>query len=407
MQCRIAVFVTQFVLCWSSEFRGNIQKNIALDTKYFNAERHHKAPMFDMFWCIYWGSILLVAVLIFKIATLKTHVGEDEKSMTIGEAWATSGQEEEDDDGEDLPQNMWALNLLASLGRAKFESNNVHINIWLIVVVSAFMGTIQLSALFLMIHDLDPNADPYTIHPSTPFGSPWTVNAMKVIMTIFMVIALVSEAGQCNKVMMASLELADDQFRIQGVLVSGAADENCNGNYKLIGSTGDQDKFKNAKNVIICCRADKDEKKWIIDNDKDNTDLGQYAVITVSRSSRIIPLLMEVFQYIIAIAVTWCGVAVILSFQSVPDIIYSSMSIMCIAGVDEMFFECFDAVFGLSAEWKTSAKQKKAKSWESSGWFTAFMKFLLAFPMLLGVFVLCRAWHTGFMPTDRIRNWFH
>ena len=25
------------------------------------------------------------------------------------------------------------------------------------------------------------------------------------------------------------------------------------------------------------------------------------------------------------------------------------MSIMCISGVDEMFFECFDAVFGLDA----------------------------------------------------------
>merc|ERR1719329_574989 len=62
------------------------------------------------------------------------------------------------------------------------------------------MGFIQISALFLMCHDLDPTAKPYTVRPSSPYGSVWTVNSMKVIMTVFMVVALVSEAGQCQKV---------------------------------------------------------------------------------------------------------------------------------------------------------------------------------------------------------------
>jgi len=276
---------------------------------------------------------VVVSVFIFFVSTRM--MGNEKNKGKALEGDAEGAGDDDDDGGRDLDQNMWALILVAAVGRAKFESTGAPISTWVIVLVSIFMGSIQLTALFLMIHDLDPNADPFTVKPSTPFGSPWTVNSMKVIMTIFMVIALVGEAGQCQKVFEIGLAIKEQHFV----------------------------------------------------------------------TSRWVPLGMELFQYVIALCVTWSGVAVILSFQSVPDIIYSSMSIMCISGVDEMFYECFDSVFGLDAKFDIK-KDELDQHWLDSvpGWLTALMKFLLAFPMLLGIFCLVRAWHSGCMPTDRVRD---
>lgn len=315
-----AVLLLSCVLCSGTDLRGKsnlIAKHLQVAAPTHNPK--HDANMIDMYFLLYWGVVAVVTFGIMFISKSRQSDGDASKDA-------------KDEEKDELPRNMWALILVSAIGQAKFESNEKPMSTWLVVLVSLFMGTIQLTALFLMIHDLDPNANPYTVKPSTPFGSPWTVNSMKVIMTIFMVIALVSEAGQCNKVFSVGLQIKDAKFS----------------------------------------------------------------------SSRKIPLAMELFQYIIAISVTWSGVAVILSFQSVPDIIYSSMSIMCISGVDEMFFECFDAVIGLDADFEVDNSDLD-EVYEKPGWLQVLMKFLLAFPMLLGVFVLARAWHTQTMPTDRVR----
>lgn len=321
----IVILLLSFAFCSGSDLRGKSSlMGKHLDVSSHQTGNKSQPTFFDGFWLVYWGSVALVAFLIVFI-TRKGRKNPKENDESGSDA-------PEEKEPEELPRNMWALILVSAIKQARFESSGKEISPWFVVLVSLFMGTVQLTALFLMIHDLDPNADPYTVKPSTPFGSPWTVNSMKVIMTIFMVIALVSEAGQCNKVFSVGIQVNDDNFCV----------------------------------------------------------------------SRKIPLAMEFFQYIIAISVTWSGVAVILSFQSVPDIIYSSMSIMCISGVDEMFFECFDAVVGLDASFDVKQSELDEK-YEKPFWLQAIMKFLLAFPMLLGVFVLARAWHTGAMPTDRVR----
>jgi len=322
------------LVCSGTDLRGNPGSTaLQLDVPPHQLRSDSEsAPFFDAFWMGYWGS---VASVVFLIACLSQNVNTQLDKATNDIQAQNQDNGDSDDEGdegetEELPRNMWALILVSGLGQAKFETNEKPISMWLAVLVSLFMGTVQLTALFLMIHDLDPKADPYTLKPSTPFGSPWTVNSMKVIMTLFMVIALVSEAGQCNNVFSMGMNVKADKFRC-------------------------------------------------------------------------VPLVMELFQYVIAISVTWSGVAVILSFQSVPDIIYSSMSIMCISGVDEMFFECFDAVFGLDASFKIQNSDLD-KNYVKPFWLCGLMKFLLAFPMLLGVFVLARAWHTETMPTDRVRS---
>lgn len=323
-----AVLLLSCVLCSGTDLRGKsnlIAKHLQVAAPITHNPKHD-TNMLDVPFLLYWGVVAVVTFGIMFISKSRPESSDETADDDVS-------KDAKDEETDELPRNMWALILVSAIGQAKFESNEKPISTWLVVLVSLFMGTIQLTALFLMIHDLDPNADPYTVRPSTPFGSPWTVNSMKVIMTIFMVIALVSEAGQCNKVFSVGMQIKDEKFI----------------------------------------------------------------------SSRTIPLAMELFQYIIAISVTWSGVAVILSFQSVPDIIYSSMSIMCISGVDEMFFECFDAVIGLDADFEVDNSDLD-EAYEKPGWLQVLMKFLLAFPMLLGVFVLARAWHTQTMPTDRVRS---
>lgn len=340
-------------------------------------DRPKHAPFFDAFLFIYWGIVAvitgLIAMLMNKQVEAEVPLREDEepnakqlkRRMSVAEYILGSpgaphehleNQEQEDDDededeGEELPHNTWALILIASIGQAKF-SNGRPIPAWLVCVVAIFMGFIQMAALFLMCHDLDPTSEPLTVQPSTPYGSVWSVNSMKVIMTIFMVVALVSEAGQCQKVFCQAMAVHESRLTAP---------------------------------------------RWV-------------------------PMIMEVMQYLIAIAVVWAGVSVILSFQAVPDIIYSSMSIMCISNVDEMFFECMDAVLGIEADFvvkectcekvrcsKGSAEELAMRAdgdfhYELAGSVNFAMKFLLAFPVLFGVFLFLRAWYTGFMPTDRIHT---
>jgi len=333
-------------------------------------ERPKHAPFFDMFLFVYWGIVAAIAGLIALVMNkeVEAEMPSDEpnakhnmKRMTVSEYILGSppvvrqdldddDEDEDEDEGEELPHNTWALILIATVGQAKF-SNGRPIPAWIVCVIAVFMGTIQMAALFLMCHDLDPTAEPLTVRPSTPYGSVWTVNSMKVIMTIFMVVALVSEAGQCQKVFCQALRVHESRLT----------------------------------------------------------------------SPRWVPLVMEVVQYLIAIAVVWAGVSVILSFQAVPDIIYSSMSIMCISNVDEMFFECMDAVLGIDADFvvkETTAPKRYRKGtaedlalradgdfhYDLSSSINFVMKFLLAFPVLFGVFLFMRAWYTGFMPTDRIHS---
>jgi len=307
-----------------------------------NVEEQTPVAVIDRFWLLYWGSVAAVVLL---AAYLSPRGKQTDNSLEAdgGQAVVKVREDERDEDedeadgeeeGVELPENMWALILIAALGQATIESSDKVISMWWVVVLAVFMAMIQITALFLMIHDLDPHASPYTVKPSTPFGSAWTVNSMKVIMSIFMTIALVGEAGQVYNVV----------------------------------------------NLGMRVKAEK-----------------------LGRKERLAALTMEVFQYVIGICVTWSGVAVILSFQSVPDIVYSSMSVLAISGVDEMFYSCFDAICGLNADFKIPNKDIDEK-YEAPLPLRVLLRFSLAFPMLLGAFVLARAWHTGTMPTERVRS---
>jgi len=271
--------------------------------------------------------------------------------------WTTTFEDRESVHIEDvkldtthLPENMWTLCLIAALSQAKIpgssKKNAVLLRANIVAAICIVMAFIQMAALFLIIHDIDPNSDPVTTDPSSPFGSPMSVNSMKVIMTLLLAIALVSEAGQCKATFQAGLE-------------------------------------------VYGCR------------------LG---------SSRWLPLAMISIQYLVGIAVVWAGCCAILSFQSVPDIIYSSMAITCISNVDEFFYGAFEEATGLDADFHvmkrlildngddTSATLRDHKNSVRPLPFTYhfFSKLCLFFPMVFAGAVFGRAWYTGHMPSERV-----
>merc|ERR1719463_910011 len=68
--------------------------------------------------------------------------------------------------------------------------------------------------------------------------------------------------------------------------------------------------------------------------------------------SRCLPMMMPVVQYLIIAGVVWGGVSVILSCQAVPDILYNSLAITFIVGVDELFYEFFSKILDLESEFE-------------------------------------------------------
>jgi len=94
-----------------------------------------------------------------------------------------------------LAPNVFSLMLVAARGEAKDRKQNI-LSPKLVFVAGLAMGLIQFLTLFLVVYDIDPSASPYTTKPGSPWKtSPLTVNTMKVVMTFFLGMYVVSEAA--------------------------------------------------------------------------------------------------------------------------------------------------------------------------------------------------------------------
>jgi len=272
-----------------------------------------------------------------------------------------------------LPENMWALNLVAAIGQAKTGRHDI--SALFTGVVSLFMATLQISVLFLVVHDINPHATPVTTVSSDPWiDTGWTVNCMKWLMVTFMSVLMVTEAGECRITLTAILETNSHRLA---------------------------------------------QPRWFL-------------------------MFICSFQYIIMLFVIWGGVAAVLSFQSVPDILYSSMSITYIAKVDEAFYIMLDQLLDLEADFTVVHGRKVSKMTSDSLWssldidgdgavtrdeFHKFQEtqmamvhderlrpeklshavsialhFMAAFPCLLGYAMIGRAMYSNVMPTQRLHK---
>jgi hypothetical protein len=205
----------------------------------------------------------------------------------------------------ELPGNMWTLNLVSAISQAKIGKHFV--NGYLTCFLTLGMASLQIFALFLVVHDINPDATPVTTVPKDSWiEGGWSVNTMKWLMVTFMSLLMVTEAGECRTLLTCILET-------------------------------------NSHRLLL--------PRWFL-------------------------FIVCSFQYIIMLIVIWGGVAAVLSFQSVPDILYSSMSITYIAKVDEAFFVMLVQLLDIQAD----------------------------FPVFMGFALIGRAMTTNVMPTDRFHD---
>mmetsp|Transcript_34982 Transcript_34982/g.96755 ORF Transcript_34982/g.96755 Transcript_34982/m.96755 type:complete len:430 (-) Transcript_34982:115-1404(-) len=315
----------------------------------------------DVFFLVYWGAISTAVVIFiyFRWHTFKPY-------PVAGEAPEKSK----------LPVNIWTLNVVAAVRQAKvgeFDMSPV-----LVGIIAVCLGSIQMFALFLVVHDIDPDADPVTTKSSSPWiKSGWSVNCMKWLMVSFLSAQMVKEAGQCKEMFAATM-------------------------------------ITNRNRLCV---------------------------------PKCFLFFIASIEYLVLILVVWGGVAVVLSFQAVPDILYSSMAIVFVASVDGAVFEMFHQLFDIKAdftivhgvvatpktcfteldsdgdgyvsmqEWftamgrasiqndpATAAENKNLQGEQISFGADLFFRLLTAFPAFLAFFMISSGFYLHQSPTEEVHE---
>jgi len=112
----------------------------------------------------------------------------------------------------------------------------------------------------------------------------------------------------------------------------------------------------------------------------------------------IFAVLVPCFHYLITLGTILGGVAVVLSCQQTPSILYNSLAILFITRVDEVVYEYCSEMFGLNVDWVIPAPNWDILEWKSM----LLRQFVVAVPMLWGYALLGRAWYTNIMPVSAL-----
>lgn len=337
-------------------------------------ERVHystRPPLFDVYFFIYWGVVFLcfvVAAMLIAHFKRVDILQQSHATMNVTHSWKCLHHHPPLQDLTiELPRNVWSMNLVAALDRAYFGKHwTIPIPVYAVAFVSICMGSIQIFAVYLVVHDINPDAHPVTKVASSPWvDDPWTVNAMKWVQVFFLTVAAVPEVNQARTLFLAAMMVEKTKISV-------------------------------SRSFLIC---------------------------------------LAVFQYLVDIGVIWCGVCAVLSFQAVPDMIYSSMAILFVLNVDETLFEFFEHVLLIEADFVLTSQAARDRGEEAEdsdgelagrpevddprgvpesgdklGDFRAqdlsiaqemAVKAVVLFPVLLGFFLISRAWQSDVMPNSR------
>jgi len=236
---------------------------------------------------------------------------------------------------------MWNFFAVVALDKASMASKG-SMSILAVGIGNLLLGALQMFTIFLLVHDIDPNADPVTEVPSSPWKrTTWSVNCMKWIQVTFMSMALASEVSQAMQLFTLTVVLDADSFLVHRVFV----------------------------------------------------------------------MLMAVGQYVVTLWVLFGGVAVVLSFQAVPDILYSSMAIVFISSIDDLMYQFVESVFDIDADFQLPEGVPSSPSHEHcrDGWLHVWLptmsRAVSVFPLVFAVFLMGESWYHNTMPNAWIRAW--
>lgn len=123
--------------------------------------------------------------------------------------------------------------------------------------------------------------------------------------------------------------------------------------------------------------------------------------------SRVHLMILAVLHYLITMGVVIAGVSVILSCQDVGSILFNSLAVTFINGLDDTIYKFFEGVCGIESDFKIVHKDLDGDGepdiWDMPLWADVLQRFVILFPCLYGVFLIGRAWYTGKMPSVVLR----
>ncbi|CAK0908438.1 unnamed protein product [Prorocentrum cordatum] len=279
--------------------------------------------MFGEFFVIYWGIVAVaLSVWVYHTWAQSRHgsCGSDSDELryahsTVSLAFVDHGNRRE------LSQNMWNFFAVVALGKAQMPGRQP-VSCLAVGICNLLLGALQMFTIFLLVHDIDPNADPITDTPSTPWKrTTWSVNCMKWIQVAFMAAAVSSEVSQAMQL------------------------------------------FK----VFL--------------------------------------MLMAAGQYVVTLWVLFGGVAVVLSFQAVPDILYSSMAIVFVNSIDDLMYQFVESVFDIDADFRLPESPALDPSHEwLQEWLPVMSRVVAVFPLAFALFLMGESWYYNIMPNAWIRH---
>lgn len=323
----------------------------------FNADNH--PPLIDNFCVIYWGCIAVIMAFSlcmlwryepeeFKVSNLEIDPDEEARKTTyeVNKEGSYSGAflfAPYKAHPRELARNLWALNLITSIGQARVQKKfgfltvSCNLSTTVVALVSITMAVCQFTALYALVHDLNPYARPVTTRPRQAWvESTWTVNTMKWFMMTYLSFNAIEEAGQSIDLMKAAYEIDARRLR---------------------------------------------EPRWII-------------------------MLMGLTQYVVLCSTLLAGESAVLSFNAVPDVIYSSVAITFINSVDDVVYSVLHTVMGVEADFIVDSTEDisedvKAHIHQIPGWLDGFFQYLVMLPMPWGLYIALHAFMTNIMPHTR------
>jgi len=173
---------------------------------------HDEHAILDGFALTYWG-VVFAAMTSIVAGTAFTSKSTEEPGVEVGDKLEASRDEDGSQD-EDLPENMWSFNFICAMDQAKF-SNGKLVPPWLVASISLFMGALQMFTIFLIVHDIDPEAEPVTRGPASPWkNTTWTIHCMKWIMVVFLIMGMVPEVSDSQRVLKAVVSVDPSRLRV-------------------------------------------------------------------------------------------------------------------------------------------------------------------------------------------------